>query len=162
MILCCRYSVIQSCPTLCNSMDTNTPGFPVLYYLPELAQTHVRRVGDVVQPSHPLSSPFPPTFNLSSICRVFSNESAFVSGDQSIGASTSASVLLMNVQDWFPLGLTALISLQSKGLSRIFSNTTIQNHQFFGVQPSVWSNSHIHTWLLQNSYFGLDRTLSAK
>ena len=69
------------------------------------------------------------------------------SGGQSIGAS--ASVLLMNLQDWFPLGLISLISLQSKGLSSVFSNTTAQKHRFFGTQPSLWSNSHIHTWLLE-------------
>ena len=73
----------------------------------------------------------------------------FKSGGQSIGASASASVLPMNIQDWFPLGLTGLISLQSKGLSRIFSNTTVQKHQFFGTQLSLWSNFHIHTWLLE-------------
>ena len=73
----------------------------------------------------------------------------FASGGQSIGASTSASVLPMNIQGWFPLGLTGLISLQTKGLSRVFSNTTIQKHQFFSAQPSLWSNSHIHTWLLE-------------
>ena len=64
---------------------------------------------------------------------------------QSIGVSASASVLPMNTQDWFPLGLSGLISLQSKGLSRVFSNNTVQKHQFFSVQPSLWSNSHIHT-----------------
>ena len=69
-------------------------------------------------------------------------------GDQSVGVSTSASVLMMNIQDWFPLGLTGLI-LQSKGLSRVFSNTTVQKHQFFGPQSSLWSNSHIHTWPLE-------------
>ena len=73
----------------------------------------------------------------------------FASGGQSIWVSASASVLPMNIQDWFPLGLTGLISLQSKGLSRVFSNTTVQKHQFFGTQPSLWSNSHIHTWLLE-------------
>ena len=73
----------------------------------------------------------------------------FASGGQSIGASASASVLPMIIQDWFPLGLTGLILLQSKRLSRAFSNTTVQKHQFFGVQPSLWSNSHIHTWLLE-------------
>ena len=72
----------------------------------------------------------------------------FESGDQSIGASTSASVFPMNIQDWFPLGWTGWISLQSKGLSTVFSNTTVQKHQFFGSQPSLWSSSHIHTWLL--------------
>ena len=73
----------------------------------------------------------------------------FASGVQSIRASASASVLPMNIQSWFPLGLTGLISLQSKGLSRVFSNTTVQKHQFFSVQPSLWSNSHIQTWLLE-------------
>ena len=68
----------------------------------------------------------------------------FASGIQSIGATASASVLSINIQDWFPLGLTDLISLQSKGLSRVFSNTTVQKYQFFGIQPPLWSNSHIH------------------
>ena len=74
----------------------------------------------------------------------------FTSGGQSIGASASATVLPMNIQVWFSLGLTGLISLQSKGLSRVFSSTTIQKHQFFSTQPSLWTNSHIHTWLLEN------------
>ena len=73
----------------------------------------------------------------------------FTSGDQSIGASVSASVLPMNIQDWYPLGLTGWISLQSKRLSRVFSNNTVQKHQFFSTQPSLWYNSHIHTWLLE-------------
>ena len=72
----------------------------------------------------------------------------FASGGQSIGASASTPVLPMNIQGWFPLGLTGWISLQSKGLSRV-SNTTVQKHQFFGTQLSLWSNSHIHTWLLE-------------
>ena len=71
------------------------------------------------------------------------------SGGGSIGASASASVLLMNIQDWFPLGWTGWISLQSKGLSRGFFNITVQKYQFFSTQPSLWSNSHIHTWLLE-------------
>ena len=70
-------------------------------------------------------------------------------GGQSIGASASESVLPKNIQDCFPLGLTGLISLQSKGLSRVFSNTTVQKHQFFHAQPSLWSKSHINTWLLE-------------
>ena len=73
----------------------------------------------------------------------------FTSGSQSIGVSASASVLLMNTQDWSPLGWTGWISLQSKGHSRVFSNTTVQKHQFFGTQLSSQSNSHIHTWPLQ-------------
>ena len=73
----------------------------------------------------------------------------FESGGQSTRASASATVLPMNIQGWFPLGLTALISLLCKGLSRVFSNTTVQKHQFFGVKHSLWSNSHTHTWLLE-------------
>ena len=73
----------------------------------------------------------------------------FVSCGQSIEASASASVLPMYVQDWFPLGWTGWISLQSKGFSRVFSNNTARKHQFFGVQPSLWSNSHINTWLME-------------
>ena len=80
--------------------------------------------------------------------RDFSNELAFPSCGQSIGASALASVLPMNIQGWFPLGLTGLISLLSKGLSRVFSST-IQKHQFFSAQPSLWSSSHICTWLLE-------------
>ena len=73
----------------------------------------------------------------------------FASGGQSIRASASASVLTMNIQDWFPLGLTGWISVQSKGLSKIFSNTAVRKHQFFSVKPSLWANSHICTWLLE-------------
>ena len=79
--------------------------------------------------------------------RVFSNESVLCIRWQSIGAS--ASVLPMNIQDWFILGLTGWISLQSKGLSRVFSNNTVQKHQFFGARLSLWFNSHIHSWLLE-------------
>ena len=76
----------------------------------------------------------------------------FAWGGQSTGVSASASVLPMNTQDWFPLGWTGWISLQSKGLSRIFSNSTVQKHQFFGAQLSSQSNSHIHTWPLEKPY----------
>ena len=81
--------------------------------------------------------------------RSFQMSQFFTSGGQSIGVSASASVLPMNIQDWFPLGWTGWISLPSKGLSRVFSNTTVQKHQFFGAQSSLWSSSHIHTWLLE-------------
>ena len=81
--------------------------------------------------------------------RVFSRSWLLTSSGQSIGASASASVLPMNIQGWFLLGLTGLIYLLSKGLSRIFSSTTVQKHQFFGTQPSLWSNSHIRIWLLE-------------
>ena len=98
---------------------------------------------------------FPPS-------RSFPMSQFFTSGGQCIGISASASVLPMNIQDWFPLGLTGWISLQSKGLSRVFSNTTVQKHQFFGAQLSLWSNSHIQTWLLEKPWLWLDRPLLAK
>ena len=85
--------------------------------------------------------------------RSFPMSHFFESGSQRIGTSASASVFPMNTQDWFPLGLTSLISLQSKGLWSFFSNTTVQKHQFFSAQLSVWSNSHIHPWLLVNHSF---------
>ena len=86
----------------------------------------------------------------------------FTSGSQSIGASALASVLPMNIQDWFPLQLTGLISLQSKRLSKVFSNTTVQKHQFFGTQFSLWSKSHIHTWPLEKPWLWLDRSFLTK
>ena len=98
--------------------------------------------------SHPLSSPSP-VFNPSQLHGLCQLSQFFVSGGQSIAASASASVLPVNFQDWFSLGLTGLISLQSKGLSRVFSNITVQKHQFFRVQPSLQFNSCIHTWLLE-------------
>ena len=130
-------SVTQSCPTLCDPMNRSTPGFPVHHKLPEFTQTHVCWVGEAIQPSHPLSPASPPGS--------FVVSQRFASGGQSIGAL--ASVLPMNIQGWFPLGLTDLNSLQSKGLSRVFSNTTVRKHQFFSAQPSLWCNSQICTWL---------------
>ena len=141
-------SVTQSCLTLCNLMDCSTPDFPVHHQLLEFTQSHVHWVSDAIQPlilCHPLL--LPPSIFPS--IRVFSNESALLIRWPSIGVSTSSSVLAMNIQDWFPLGWTGWISLQSKGLSRVFSNTTDQKHQFFGAQLSLQSNSHIHTWPLE-------------
>ena len=129
-------------------MDCSTPGIPVLYHLLELAQTHVHWVSDAIQASvlcHPLlllPSIFPSIM-------VFSNELALHIRCQSIAALASASVLPMNIQDWSHLGLTGLIFLQSKGLSRVFSNTIVQKHLFLGIQPFLWSNSDLHTWLLE-------------
>ena len=107
---------------------------------------------------HPLSSclhsfPASGSFPLSHL---------FTSGGQSIGVSASTAVLPMNTQDWFPLGWTDWISLQSEGLSRVFSNITLLKHQFFGTQPSLWSSSHIHAWLLEKPQFWLYGPLSAK
>ena len=132
-------SVTLSCPILCDPVDCSTTG-----QLPELAQTHVHWVGDAIQTTHPLSSPSPPAFSLSQHLS-FPVSWLFTCG-QSVGASASVSVLPMDIQGLFPLGLTSLISLQSKGLSRVFSNTTVEKHQFFSTQLFLWSNSHIHTW----------------
>ena len=137
-------------------MDCSTLGFLVLHYLAEIAQTHVHRVSDTIQPSHPLPPPSPFAFNLSQHQGLFLMEKT--SGGQSIGASISATVFLMNIQGWFPLRLTGLIFLQSKWLSRDFSNITITKDQFFSAQPSLWTNSHICTW----PQLWLDRSLSAK
>ena len=127
-------------------MDCSLPGFPVFHYLLEFAQTHVHWVSDAIQPSTkdpssiaPFSScpqSFPATGS-------FPMSQFFASGGQSIGTSGSASVLPMNIQSWFTLGLIDLINLLSKRLSRVFTSTTLQNHQFFSAQFSLWSNSHI-------------------
>ena len=137
-------SVAQSCPTLCDHMNCSTPGLPVHHQLPEFTQTHVHRVSDAIQPSHPLASPLllPP---IPPSTRVFSNESTlrmkwpkYWSFSFSIIPSKEIPGLISFRMDWFDL-------LQSKGLSRVFSNTTVQKHQFFGAQPSSQSNSHICT-----------------
>ena len=122
-------SVAQLCLTL-QLHGLQHAGLPGHHQLPELIQTHFHWIGDAIQPSHPLLSPSPPALNLSQHQVLFIMSQLFTSGGQSIGASASASVLPMNIQDWFPLGLTGWISLQSKGFSRVFSNTTFQKHQF--------------------------------
>ena len=130
VFICCR-SVAQSCPVLWDPMDCSTPGFPVLHHLLELAQTHVHRVGGAMHLilCHPyllLPSIFPSI-------KVFSSESALhISWPKYWSFSFSIS-LSNKYQGWFPLGLTDLISLESKGLSRVFSNTTVQKHQFFST-----------------------------
>ena len=130
-------SVIQSCPTLCDPVDFRTPGVPVHHQLPELAQTHVHQVGDAIQPSHP-AIPFSSYLQSCLASGLFHwVSSLYQSGGQSIGVSASTSVLPMNIQDLFPLGWTGWISLQSKGLSRVFSNITFQKHQFFSDQLSL-------------------------
>ena len=121
-------SVAQLCLTLCNVsehfavlMDCSTPGLPVHHQLPEITQTHVHRVGDAIQPSHP--DPFSSHLQSFPASGSFPKSQFFASGGQSIGVSASASVLPMNIQDWFPLGLTGLIFFQSTELSRVFSIT---------------------------------------
>ena len=141
----------QLCPTLCDPMDCSTPSFPVLHYLQEFAQIHSLRVGDAIQPMSSSVIPFSSCLQSLPASGSFPMSQFFTSGGQSIGASSSASAFPMNIQDWFPLGSTGLISLQSKRLSRVSSNSTIQKHQFFGAQLSLWFNSHIHTWLLEKS-----------
>ena len=116
-------------------MDCNLPGFPVLCYLLEFTPIHVQWVGDAIQPSHPLLPSFLFVFDLYRHQSFFKSINSFTSGGQSTRASVSASVLPMNIQCWFPLELTDLIFLLSKGLSRVFSSTTVWKHQFFGTQP---------------------------
>ena len=130
-------SATQSCPTLCNPMDCSTPGSPVHHQIPKLAQTKVYRISDAIQSSRPLSSsPSPPAFIFFSI-RIFSNESVLHIRWPKYWNFNSIINLPVNIQDWFPSGWTGLISLLSKGLSRVFSNTTVQKHQFFGTQLSL-------------------------
>ena len=139
---CCCCSVAKLCLTFC--MPGSMRGFPVLPCLPEFAQTHVHGVGDAIQLSHPLLSPSPPALNLSQHQGLFQ----WVSSSHQVAQVLEfqlpvASVLLINVQCWFLLGWTGWISLPAKGLSRVFSNTTIQKRQFFGTQLSLWSISHM-------------------
>ena len=135
--------VAQSCLNLCDTMDCSMPGLPIHHQLPEFTQTHVHWVSDAIQPSHPLSSPSPLAFNLSHNQGLFKGMSQFfTSGGQSTGVSVSASLLTMSgrthsIKDWFPLGWTGWISLQSKGLSRVFSNTTVQKYQLFSTRLSL-------------------------
>ena len=154
--LCCYYfsfllsvqfsSVAQSCPTLCDPMNHSMPGLPVHHQLLESTQTHVHWVSDAIQPSHPLSFPFPPAPQSFPASESFPMSQLFTWGGQSTGVSALASLLPKKAQGWSPSEWTGWISLQSKGLSRVFSNTTVQKHQFFGAQLSSQSNSHIHTW----------------
>ena len=151
--------VAHSCLTICSPMNCNTLGFPVHHQLPELTQTHINRVGDAMQPSHPLLSPFSSHLQSFPASRSFLLSQFFPSGGQTIGVSASASVLPVNIQDWFPWGWTGWISLQSKGISRVFSNTTVQKHQFFSAQLSLEPKTHIHTWLMEKSELWLDGPL---
>ena len=125
-------------------------------------QTHVHRVCDAIQPSYPLSSPPPPAPSPSQHQGLFQWVNSSHEVAKVLGVSASASVLPMNTQDGSPLGWTGWISLQSKGLTRVFSNTTVQKHQFFGTQLSSQSNSHIHTWPLEKPKPWLDGPLLAK
>ena len=139
-------SVTQLCPTLwIGSMNRSTPGLPVHHQLPEFTDSRSSSrwyhppISSSVVPfsSCPQSLPASESFPMSQL---------FTWGGKSTGVSALASLFPKNTQDWSPLEWTGWISLQSKGLSRVFSNTTVQKHQFFGAQPSSQSNSHIHTW----------------
>ena len=141
-------SVTQLCPTLWPYESQHTRP-PCPSPTPGLTQTHVHRVSDAIQPSHPPLSPSPPAPNPSQHQSLFLMSQLFAWGGQSTGVSASASVLPMSTQDWSPSEWTGWISLQSKGLSRVFSNTTVQKHQFFSAQLSSQSNSHIQTWPLE-------------
>ena len=153
--LCCCCSVTKLCPTLFEPMDCSMPGLPVPHYLLEFVQIHVHWIDNAIPPFHLLLPSSPLAFNLSQHQGLFQwvgsfpVSQLFASGSQSIRASALASVLPMSIQGWFPLGLTNLVSVLSKGLSRVFSGTTIPKHQFFSAQLSLWSSSHIHTWLLE-------------
>ena len=150
-------SVAQLHPTLCDPMNRSTPGLPV-QSSPRFTSSESVMPSSHLILCHPLLllPPVPPSI------RVFSNESTCHMSGQSIGVSASASVLPMNTQDWSPLEWTGWISLQSKGLSKVFSNTTVQKHQFFGAQLSLLSNSHIRIWPLGKPYPWLDGPLLAK
>ena len=146
--------------TLCDPMDWNIPGFPVHHQLPEPTQNHVHRVGDAIQSPHPLLSPLLLSSIFPSI-GVFSIESAlhirWPKYWTLAKVSASTSVLPRNIQDWFPLGLTGWISLQSKGLSRVLPNTAVQKHQFFSAKLSLWPKSHIqHDYWKNHSFDQMD------
>ena len=137
-------SVAQSCLTLCDPMNSSILGLPVHHQLPESIQTHVHRFSDAIQPSHPLSSPSPPAFNLSSI-RVFSNESAlrirwpkYWSFSLSISPANEYAGLISFRIDWFDF-----LAVQDSEESS--TTPKFQKHQFSSAQPSLWSNAHIHT-----------------
>ena len=131
-------SVPQSCPTLCDPMNCSMPGLPAHHQLPESTQTHVHRVSDAIQPSHPLSSPSPPAPNLSQHHGLFK----WVSSSHQVAKVLEFQLQHQSfqwtprTQNWSPLEWTGWISVQSKRLSRV-SNTTVQKHQFFGPQLSL-------------------------
>ena len=137
-------SVTQSSLTLCDPMSHSMPGLPVHHQLPEFTQTHVHQVSDAIQPSHPLSSPSPPAPNPSQH-QGFSNESTLSIGWPKYWSFSFSISPSNEYPGLISFRWTGWMSLQSKGLSRSFSNTTVQKHQFFSAQLSLQSNSHIHT-----------------
>ena len=131
------------CLNLCDPRDCRTPGFPVHHQLLELIQTHVHHVSDAIQPSHPLV-PFSSCLQSFPASGSFPMSEVFASGGQSIRVSALASVLPMNIQDWFLLGLTGFISCSPRD-SQESSPIPVQKYKFFGAQPFLWAKSHIHT-----------------
>ena len=153
-------SVVESCLTLCDPMNHSTPGLPVHHQLPELLK--LLSTESVMPSNHlilccrlllPLIFPS---------IRVFSNESALRIRWPKYWSFSFSISPSRNTQDWSPLEWTGWIALQSMGLSKVFSNTTVQKHQFFSTQLSSQSNSHIHTWPLEKPQPWLDRPLLAK
>jgi len=158
-----KFSSVQSlsCVRLFATPWITAPGLPVHHHLLGFTQTHVLRVDDAIQPSHPLLSPSPPASNPSQHQGLFQWVNSLHEVAKVLGFSFNISPSV-NTQDWSPLEWTGWISLQSKGLSRVFPNTTVQKHQFFGAQLSSQSNSHIHTWPLEKPLPWLDGPLLAK
>ena len=148
---CC--SVTKSCPTLCNSMDCSTPGIRIPHYLPEFAQGHVHWIRDGYQTISSSAAPFSSCLQSFPASGSFPMSQLFASGGQGTGASASPTVFPMNIQGLFPLGFTGLILL-CKGLSRVFSGTTVQSHQFFGTQPFFYSPAltSIHDYWENHSF----------
>ena len=141
-------SVTDSCPTLCDPMNHSAPGLPVHHQLQEFTRTHVHWVGDAIQSSHPMLYPSPPAFNLSQQQGLFKwvnslhQVAKVLELKFNISPSNEHPGLISLSMDWLDI-------LQSKGPLRVFSNTTVQKHQFFSAQLSLYSKSHIHTWILE-------------
>ena len=143
MLMLYCYSVTQSCPTLCDSMDCTRPGLSVPHYLPKFSQVHVHCISDAIQPSHPLTPSSPSALNFSQHQGLFqwvscSHQMAKI---LEFRLQCQSSGLIFLKIDWF-------VSLLSKGLSRVFSSTTVQRHQFFVTLPSSQSSSHNYKWPL--------------
>ena len=140
----------KSCPTVCDPMDRSTSGLPVSHHLPEFAQTHVHWSGGAILLSHPLLPPSPPALSF------FQHQGLFKWVSSSHQAAKILELQLQHKsfqiwKGWFPFGLTGLISFLSKGLSRVFSSTTVWEHKFFSTEPYLWANPHIFKWLLKKT-----------
>ena len=145
----CHYSITKSCLTLCDLMHLQKTRLPCPSLSPRVCSNSCpssqwchSTITASVLPLSPCLQSFPASES-------FPMSQFFTSGDQSTGVSTLASVLPMNIQDWFPFGLSGLICLHFRGLTRVFFNATVKNHQLFSAQLYLWSNSYIHTWLLE-------------